>query len=154
MSHNNEQWVPPVEFYFQVQFHWGTEHISVSFMEVSGLDQQLVFQEITQSGDDGMRIKLPKEVKHGNIVLKRPLEPTPEKINEWINQCFSYMLDGWIEPCMLAISLINADNDVIAYWTCTRAFPIKWSLGDLNAQKSGLAFETLTLTYNRLERKK
>ncbi|WP_294141973.1 phage tail protein [uncultured Sanguibacteroides sp.] len=149
----NDSWIPPMAFYFQVQFHWGSQHIGASFMEVSGLDQEMVIEDLSQAGDDRM-IKLPKEIKHGNIVLKRSLEPLDEKITSWVKSCFSYSMNGRISPCNLVISLMDAGQQEVACWACSRAYPVKWDLGILDAQKSGLVVESLTLTYNRLERKK
>ena len=154
MAKSNDSWLPPVEFYFQVQFHWGSQHIGASFMEVSGLDQEMIIEDLSQAGDDGTKIKIPKEIKHGNIVLKRSLEPLDEKITAWVKSCFTYTMEGWISPCNLVIFLMNTKRQAVACWACSRAFPTKWNLGVLDAQKSGLAVETLTLTYNRMERKK
>lgn len=144
----------PVEFYFQVQFHWGTRHAAASFMEVSGLNQEMVMQEVSQSGDDGQKIRLPMEVKHGDIMLKRPLEPLSDAITDWVKRCFSFAVDGRITPCTLVVFLMDARRHAVACWSCDRAYPVKWSLGTLDAKESGRAVETLTLTYKRLERKK
>lgn len=154
MTQKNADWVPPVEFYFQVQFHRGTERFNASFMEVGGLEQELILQESDLGGNDGAKVKLPKGINHGNITLKRPLTPISEDITAWIKKCFSYSTGGMIIPCTLIIFLMDSSRQSVACWTCTQAYPIKWSLGALNAQKSGLAIETLTLTYNLIERKK
>jgi len=153
MTQGQKNWIPPVEFYFQVEFHFGTRHISASFMEVGGLEQEIITQEINQKGNDGLNIKLPKEIKCGNIILKRPLNPLSEEITAWVKRCFSFQTDGRIVPCSLIISLMDSQQQFVACWACSHAYPIKWSLGTLDAQKSGLAIETLTITYNLLERK-
>lgn len=152
MQDNN--WAPPVEFYFQVQFHLGSQRFTASFQEVSGLEQELKLQELSQAGDDGVKIRLPKEVVHGNITLKRALEPLTEDISNWVNKCFNYATNGFISPCNMVISLMDSGGKSVACWSCNHAFPIKWNLGTLDAQRSGLAIETMTITYNRLERKK
>lgn len=154
MPQKDESWTPPVEFYFQVQFHFGNERISASFMEVSGLEQEIITKESDLFANDGTKIKLLKEISHGNITLKRSLEPISEKITTWVKQCFSYTENGRISPCMLVIFLMDSQRHAIACWACNHTYPIKWSLSALDAQKSGLAIETLTLTYNRIERKK
>lgn len=154
MTSKNNSWLPPVTFYFQVQFHWGSQHVSASFLEVSGLDQEMVIEESDLTGNDGAKIKLPKNVKQGDIILKRPVEPLDDKITKWVNDCFAFTVNGWISPCMLVIFLMNAERQSVACWTCSRAYPVKWGMGAFDAQKSELAVETLTLTYNYLERKK
>lgn len=151
MSH--EDWSYPLGFIFHAEFQWGSDHAAASFMEISGLDQEMVFQETQQQGDDGAWLKLPRQVKHGNLVLKRPLEPLSEKITEWVKSCLAFSRNGWINPSLLVITLCNERGEVAASWECSRAFPIKWGLSALDSQKSGLAIETLTLNYNILERK-
>lgn len=153
MSDVKLNWTPIVEFYFQVQFQFGSQHLTASFQEVSGLEQELKLQDLTQVGDDGVNIRLPKEVVHGNITLKRALEPLSEEFSNWVNKCFNYATDGRITPCNMIISLLDSERNSVACWACSHAFPTKWNLGTLDAQRSGLAIETLTITYNRLERK-
>lgn len=153
MAAIKQNWVPFVDFYFQVQFHFGDQRLTASFQEVSGLEQEIMLQDLAQVGDDGVKIRLPKEVVHGNIVLKRALEPLSEEFSDWVNKCFNYATNGRIIPCNMVISLMDAERNSIACWSCSHAFPIKWSLGALDAQRSGLAIETMTITYNRLERK-
>lgn len=143
-----------MDFYFQVQFHLGSQHITASFSEVSGLDQEIVLQELNQAGDDGIKVKIPKEVTHGNITMKRALEPISEDLSAWVSRCFNYATNGRIEPCNLVISLLDSSANPLACWNCTHAYPIKWNLGTLNGTGNNLAIETMTITYNRLERKK
>ena len=154
MPNNNGNWVSPVEFYFQVQFHLGSQPVTASFMEVSGLDVEITLQETNLMGSDGVKIKLPQAVTHGNITLKRALEPLSEKLSEWANKCLGFMMNGFISPCDMIISLMDSNQQAVASWVCTRAYPVKWNLATLDAQKSGLAIETMTIAYNLLERKK
>ncbi len=155
MPQNKESWVPPVEFYFQVQFHFGTRHFGASFMEVGGIEQEITVQESGHAGGNGANVKLLKEIRNGNITLKRSLEPVSEEITAWVKRCFSYtMTDGRITPCTLVVFLMDAERHALACWAFSHAYPVKWSLGSLNAKESGLAIETLTLTYNLMERKK
>ena len=154
MSDVNESWTFPVEFYFSVQFHMEGQPVTVSFTEASGLDAEFVLQETEQIGSDGVKILHPQSVKHGDIVLKRAVEPLSEKLSQWANKCLNFMENGFISPCDVVISLMNSKQEIVASWMCTRAYPKKWNLSTLDAQKSGLAIETMTLTYNLLVRKK
>lgn len=149
----NNHWIPPVEFYFRVDFQKeGKQMFQASFLEISGLSQTIELKEMTQSGNDGVRIKLPEAVKCGNITLKRPLGPLSGSLVAWVNKCFSYTINGQIEPYDMIIKLLDKDGNPVAGWLCTHTFPIKWNLGGLDASKSGLALETLEMTCNRLKR--
>lgn len=153
MGDAKPNWSPIMEFYFQVQFHFGSQHITASFQEISGLEQEIKFQELAQAGSDGVKIRLPKEVVHGNLTLKRALEPLSEEFSAWVNKCFNYATNGRITPCTMVISLMDSERKAVASWSCSHVFPTKWNLGTLDAQRSGLAIETMIMTYNRLERK-
>lgn len=150
---NNSTWIPPVNFYFSVGFQWGSRKTTASFMEVSGLEFEMVTQTIKPLGDEGGQILATGEIKHSNIILKRPLEPLDKEIAKWAKECFSFMVGtNKIRPCLLIISLLGADGKPYASWECTQAFPVKWSLSPMNALESKLSIETLTLTCKTLER--
>lgn len=150
---NNNTWVPPVNFYFSVGFQWGSQKAAASFQEVSGLELEMVTRSIHPLGDEGGQILATGEIKHSHIVLKRPLEMLKQEIADWVKECFSFMVGtNKIRPCLLIISLLGADGQPYASWECTQAFPVKWSLSAMDAEKSALAIETLTLTCKTLER--
>lgn len=154
-QNTDNKWIPPVSFYFRVVFQWGKHRITVPFMEVTGLDTELETTKIQALGDDGGQILVTGEVKHSNLVLKRPLEPLNEELTDWMKRCFSFMVgENKIKPCLLVIFLLGADGRPYACWVCTQVFPIKWSLSAMDAQKSELSIETLTLTCKTIERKK
>lgn len=151
---NDDIWTPPVNFYFNVVFQWGTQNATASFMEVSGLAQELVIKTIQPLGDDGGQTLVTGEINHEKIVLKRPLEPVGETIAGWVKECFSFMVgQNKIRPCLLIISLLNSEGNPFASWECTQAFPVKWGINPLNSNKSELSIETLTLTCKTLVRK-
>lgn len=150
----DNSWIPPVSFYFRVAFQWGNHETHGSFMEVSGLDEEIAVKQIQALGDDGGQTLVTGEIKHTNITLKRPLESLSGELASWVKECFSFMIgENKIRPCLLIISLLDANENPYASWVCTQAFPIKWSLSPMNAQESQLSIETLTLTFKTLERK-
>ncbi len=147
-------WVPPVSFYFKVVFQWGSQKTTASFIEVSGLEEEMLTKTIQPLGDDGGQILVTGEIKHNYIVLQRPLESIDKKITRWVKQCFSFMVGhNKIRPCLLIISLLDAKGHPSVSWVCTQAFPVKWSLSPLKSDKSDLSIETLTLTYKTLQRR-
>lgn len=152
MAENGNSWLPPLEFYFSVEFQWGSRHVKASFMEVSGLSVTLEADPVSQQSNDATWINLPRQVKPDNIVLKRPLEPLSEEITQWVKKCLSYAVSGWINPCLLTISLLNVKHEIVAAWTCAMAYPVKYEVSSFNAGESKLVMETLTLKCSRTER--
>lgn len=152
---SDNKWIPPVSFYFRVVFQWGKHRITVPFMEVTGLETELQTTTIKPLGDDGGQLLATGEIKHSNLVLKRPLEPLSEELTGWMKECFSFMVgQNKIRPCLLVIFLLGADGSPLTCWVCREVFPIKWSLSPMDAQESKLSMETLTLTCKTVERKK
>jgi phage tail-like protein len=155
-----DDWRYPLNFLFTVDFQWGGEHASASFIEVSGLKVNLP--------DDRVRVKMgiesPKastaQKETGGIpgradtklTLKRPLEPVGEKITNWVNRCMMFTDGEQIQPGQLIVKLVNTHQEVTAAWSCSNAYPVDWELSSLDAKDSRLAIETLTLMYASLKR--
>lgn len=150
MASGDNTWNPPVLFHFSVEFQWSEtkDKASASFAEVDGLSQELVFEK--KSGN----MELPSEVKVTDITLKRAIEPVNEKITVWVKNTFRFLYGAKIKPCTLLISLLDEKNKIVARWVCDRAFPVKWTVGPLNASESKIAVETITLRYKSLRRSK
>lgn len=136
---NNIDWTPVVGFYFKVSFQEGVQ-CDVSFSEVSGLDVEL---EINPDGHI-------EKIKHSDLTLKRAMQPLPEILSDWIKKCIS--LECFIATCTVVISLLNENADIVASWSCSKAYPKKWSLSPFNSEENKLVSETLTLTYDVLKR--
>lgn len=151
MASDSSTWKPPVLFHFRVDFQWkGGDKASASFSEVEGLSQELVLagQGTKSDGTPGH----PKGIKPADIVLKRAIEPLNEKITEWLNNCFNFQDTGWIDTCTVIISLLDENSKITARWVGLRAIPVKWQIAGLNAGKSEIATETITLRHTKLIR--
>lgn len=147
-----QEWVPPVSFYFQVQFHGEPKISGVRFQEVSGLKLERKVNILNKGGDPDSVQYVPGELSHGNIVLKRALEPLDEGLSKWIRECMA--LSGKIQPRNLIVFLMDINRQSLACWFCSNAYPVKWEVSSFNAMKSQLAIETVEMAFELLERKK
>jgi len=153
MPSGSNAWIPPVAFYFRVEFQWDdNSRASASFSEVDGLCQEFLFDE--RKTDSDSTPGYPKGIKVPDITLKRSLEPMDDAITRWVTDAFNVFSNGWIAPCTLIVSLLDEEGNAKAAWECQRAVPLKWKLDALNATDNRLAVETLTLRYTRLTRTK
>ena len=144
----NQEWISPVSFYFQVQFHGEPKISGVRFQEVSGLNLERNVSILNKSGEpDSIG-----ELTHGNIVLKRALEPLDERLSEWIRECMAP--SGKIESRNLVIFLMDNNRQSLACWFCGNAYPVEWEVSSFNAMKSQQAIETLEMAFELLDRKK
>lgn len=148
--------LPPYEFYFRVCF---VKELALlfyaSFTEVSGLGWDYAKQ--TQKGPDNTTQELPEAINYGNILLKSPLVPLAAPFEVWVNDCCDCLnmknAEDIISTLDVVVTLQSQANLPVAAWLCSHCYATGWSLGGLDAARSGLAMETVTLKCGRLERK-
>ncbi|MBD1395263.1 phage tail protein [Mucilaginibacter sp. ZB1P21] len=62
-------------------------------------------------------------------------------------------LENAIQTRDLKLSLMNADEAVLAIWTISEAWPVKWGLSEFkDGENNELAVETLELTYTHINK--
>lgn len=155
---NSKSWIPPVEFYFQVDFQKpGGPNFRASFLEVSGLGWSFGVRK--KSDNEGGQQSIPTRISYNNVTFKRPVGPLSASFGKWVNNCFNYMLFKHakedmkkIEAYDVIIKLLDKEGAPVAAWACYHAYPVKYTVGGFNSQNSGLAIETVDLAFNRLER--
>jgi phage tail-like protein len=49
---------------------------------------------------------------------------------------------------------MDETGDAVAIWNVVQAYPVKWSMSDLNANNNSIAVETIELSYQYFERQK
>lgn len=157
-------WSIPVAFYFMVTI--GKSQIA--FKEVSGLSTEMELETIQEGGVNEYEHRLPKQVKHGNLVLKRTLMPLKDnEVVSWIRDvlegglCFDVTgrklpITRNIQVTLLSIkSQAEGEKDAtipLYKWECINAFPVKWEVDTLDAEKNSVLIETLEFAYSGLKR--
>jgi phage tail-like protein len=91
--------------------------------------------------------KLPGLTRYNNVVLRRGIIGSLNLYN-WINQVRSG--DGNFRRTV-TIFLLAEDLSVTLTWKLLRAWPVKYSFGELNGKGTDVAIEELVLAYERLE---
>lgn len=133
---------PPLGFHFKVEIDGINGEFE--FQSVSGLSVELEFEEMGEGGENRFKHKLPVRTKFPNLVLKRGA-----KINsEIITWCRNAVENFDIQPKNLVVSLLNEKHEPLTSWNIVHAWPVKWSVSDLNAEESKLVIETIELAYN------
>lgn len=153
-----DEWAPPVAFYFRVTFANIKGQPSIpdtSFQEVSGLSMEMEYETLEEKGENYFVHKLPKAVKHPNLVLKRALEPLSDPLSAWVHDTIDGGFNKKIVPRMITIDLLGAEGTAgkpLASWSFSNAFPIKWEATSFHAEKNELVIETLELCYHEIHR--
>lgn len=144
-------WTLPVNFYFLVEFQSKLERFQTSFTEVSGLNMQL--STVEKPSDLGLWIIMPGGVKYGNITLKRPVPLTSDDtFTQWVDECLQADKNKRMIPYDMIVKLLGKDGKPLMGWKCSHSYPTQWNLDALNAEKSGLATESVIISCNRMDR--
>lgn len=144
---------PPVAFHFSVVFIGFMPPVpDMAFQEVSGLETSIDLESVTEGGENRFVHQLPKPAKRSNLKLKRGMTTAASGLVQW---CKSTLEGGFVEPITpkdMTVSLLNEMRIPVAVWSIGNAFPVKWTVGNLDAMKNELAVETIELAYTTLKR--
>ncbi|RIJ46698.1 phage tail protein [Maribellus luteus] len=136
---------PPIGFHFSVEFpEISSSGNDQQFQSVTGLSVDIDTEEVAEGGENRFKHKIPVRTKYPNLVLKRGLLVDSEVI-KW---CRDAVENFQFKPTGIIVKLLNEKHEPLVSWSIVHAYPVKWSLVDLNAEESKLAIETLELTYN------
>jgi phage tail-like protein len=140
---------PPVGFHFKVEVLGLTPVADdLRFVEVGGLAIEVATEELAEGGENRFVQRYPGRAKYGDLVLKRGLLKGSE-VWKWAQKCIEE-LD--VEPHDVNVTLLNEEHEPLMTWHLVGAFPVKWSVSDLNATANAFAVETLTLSYRFFRR--
>jgi phage tail-like protein len=145
---SNPNWELPVAFYFQVKI--GNEEFA--FKEVTGLSAEIEVESVKEGGVNEFTYLLPKQVKHGNLSLKRALNPVSSSDVSWIKEVLEGDFSVPIIPRDIIVNLLGQDGTPIYTWTCSKAYPVKWEVEKLDSQANSLLIERLEFAYTTLKR--
>jgi phage tail-like protein len=141
MADIKSQAVPACRFYVEVK--GGNQAV---FTEASGLAIEMATDEIEEGGNNAFAHRLPGRCKVGNLTLKRGLTPAGEFL-KWIVET----AQGKIEPVNVTVTLFQPDGNPALALNLLKAYPVKWSGVNFNADASSVAIETLELTHDGVE---
>lgn len=137
---------PPVSFHYVVSFNGiSGKTVDTQFQSVSGLSVEVETEPVKEGGENRFTHLLPVRSKYSNLVLKRGMVTDTDLIG-WFTDTFDTMI---VRPVSITISLLNEEHDPLISWNVVHAWPKKWSVSDLDAEKSAIAIETLELHYQR-----
>ena len=158
MTTNVSNWRYPVGFYFLVDFqNLNGVKFQASFFEVDGIGWTVNTDKKNTNSNGALN--MPTNMTYDNITFKCPVSPLSDDFSKWVNDCANTMSElgggGKILrniTCDVIIKLLDESGQPLSAWACNHAYPVSYKLGTLNAAKSDLAMETITLAYNHLER--
>lgn len=146
---------PPAGYNFLVNFLIGgvfPNPLDIRFQKVSGISSRIETTEIHEGGENIYMQQLPTRVSYDNLVLERGLV-VASPLNTEFNIAMSTMS---FLPSNVIVSLIGnvrgfENAGPVASWVLHNAYPVAWSISDLDATENEVAIETMELAYTRVQ---
>lgn len=141
---------PPLGFRFGVFFFAGgaiPNPIDIMFQKVSGLGSRVETMAVEEGGQNLYTQYIPKRINHENLVLQRGLlvgSPLAMEFNNTMSR-FKFC------PSNVLVTLMDNTRIPIASWLFMKAYPVKWSVSDLDAESNSVVIEHMELTYQRMQ---
>ena len=141
---------PPLGFRFGVLFFAGgaiPNPLDILFQKVSGLGSTVDTTTLDEGGQNLYSQALPQKIKYDNLVLERGLvvgSPLVIEFNISMSQ-FKF------SPSNVLVTLLDNTRIPIAAWLFMKAYPVKWSVSDLDADANAVVIERMELTYQRMQ---
>lgn len=141
---------PPLGFRFGVLFLIGgavPNPLDTLFQKVSGLSSTVETAPIEEGGQNLYVQSLPKRIKYENLVLERGVVVGSPLVIEF-NVAMSLFK---FSPSNVLVTLLDATRIPLAAWLFMKAYPVKWSVSNLDADSNSVVIETMELTYQRMQ---
>lgn len=134
-------------FYFGLSFSSQPENGAIVFKEVSGILMKMETDEISVDGNNSFKHHLPTSSKYSNLVLKQGLASKDSDIIEWCRNTFSNQEDS-IKVKNIVLKLWAAEGKLLKSWSFINAYPVKWSVSEINPAKDNIMIESLEFAYS------
>ena len=141
---------PPLGFRFGVLFFAGgviPNPLDILFQKVSGIGATVETMTVEEGGQNFYTQLLPKKIQHENLVLERGLVVGSPLVIEF-NAAMSLFK---FKPSNVLVSLLDNTRIPLASWLFMKAYPVKWSVSDLDATTNAVVIEHMELTYQRMQ---
>jgi len=120
--------------------------LDIRFQKVSGLSVEVETEPVSEGGQNLYTQKLPKGVKYNNLVLERGMV-----IGSPLNLEFNATMSLFkFSTSNVLVTLLGESKVPLAAWLFMKAYPVKWSTSDLNAEPA-LVIDTMELAYTRMQ---
>jgi phage tail-like protein len=121
--------------------------IDIRFQKVSGLSAEMGTDSINEGGENLYTHRVPSRINYNNLVLERGMV-IGSPLNLEFNAAFSLFR---FAPSNVLVTLFSEKSIPLAGWMFIKAYPVKWSVSDLDATESAVVIDTMELAYTRFQ---
>lgn len=143
---------PLSAFYFKVVFALSGSSIDTSFQDVSGISLEMGIDEVEEGGENRFFHKLPKVVKHGNLILKRGIAPADSPLVTWCMDSLEVDMSSTFTVSKVWVYLLDETKSPVRGWIFDNVYPVKWVSDSFNSTKNEVAIETIELAFTTVNR--
>ncbi|HRI70361.1 MAG TPA: phage tail protein [Polyangium sp.] len=158
MSENNHEGLAQTQFLSEIVmgfrfivsfFAFGVvpNPLDIRFQKVRGFSAEVETTPLQAGGQNLYTQRLPTGITYGNLVLERGLlvgSPLAIEINVALS-LFRFT------PSNVLVTLHNTLGIPISAWLFVKAYPVKWTTADLDANDKNVLIETIELAYSRMQ---
>jgi phage tail-like protein len=120
-----------------------------SFKEVSGLEIQV---QVKAKTENHIISSVPTgERKFSNVTLKRGMLPGGSALADWAAGIEASPANGALDVKNVDIYMMDDQGNDIMSWHLEKAWPVKYTVGPLNASDNSIVVESLELAYRSFE---
>lgn len=141
---------PPLGFRFGVLFlAMGVipNPLDIMFQKVSGLGSTVETDPVEEGGQNLYTQRLPKKISYENLVLERGVVVGSPLVIEF-NVAMSLFK---FTASNVLVTLLDNTRIPISAWMFMKAYPVKWSVSDLDATANSVVIEHMELAYQRMQ---
>jgi phage tail-like protein len=146
-SHSATNEYPLPAFHFKVTFFGMGSDEDTSFQEVTGISSEIETESYVEGGENRYVHKLPKAVKHPNLILKRGIAKKSSPLVIWCRSVLEMDFVIPIIPQMMSVILLNERGEPARAWSFANAYPVKWEVESFHSTKNEVAIEKIELSY-------
>jgi phage tail-like protein len=114
------------------------------FSRVKGLMRETRHESYREGGVNDYEHKLASLTAYGPLVLERGLADTT--LWDWHDD----VVGGTIQRKKISVILMDETGEEVWRWHADDAFPVKWSVGDLDASASQVTVESVEFAHQGL----
>lgn len=141
---------PPLGFRFGVFFFAGgvvPNPLDFRFRKVSGIGSTVSTTAFNEGGQNLYSQKLPERIQFNDLVLERGLSVASPLGLEFDAVMSSFKF----APSNVLVTLLSEAGIPMSSWLFMKAFPVAWSISDLDADSNAVVIETMKLSYQRMQ---
>jgi phage tail-like protein len=120
------------------QMHWG------GFSRIKGLSRETKIESFREGGVNDFEHKFATLTTYSNLVLERGL--ADPKLWEWHLE----VVEGRIKRKKISVILQDEAGTEVWRWHADAAFPVKWSVADLDGASTQILVESIEFAHHGL----